>query len=166
MTAQQLIIVDGYNYILRQKFIPHDNENALWGAREELIRQLIAFRGNKQIKITIVFDGQDLKGLTKTHRPRGIKVLFSKAPQKADPIIIHLVEKSSQPRDITVVTSDRSLANLARSTGCTIWSSETLAKKLPQTDIESEYKNKFNAKLSPKEVEEWMKLFKNGKDKE
>ncbi len=165
MTAQQLIIVDGYNYILQQKFIPHDDENSLWQTREDFIRQLIAFRGNKQINITIVFDGQDLKGLIKKHRPRGIKILFSKAPQKADTLIIRLVEKSPQPRNITVVTSDRSLANLARSNGCTIWSSETLATKLPQIDIASEYKNKFNTILSPKEVEEWMKLFKNGKDK-
>ena len=128
MTAQQLIIVDGYNYILRQKVIQHHDDNALWKAREDLIRQLVAFRGNKRINITIVFDGQDFKGLTKTHRPQGIKVLFSKAPQKADPLIINLVEKSLQPRDITVVTSDRALANLARSNGCTVWSSEILAK--------------------------------------
>ncbi|MBN2412774.1 NYN domain-containing protein [candidate division KSB1 bacterium] len=165
MTAQQLIIVDGYNYILRQKFITDDDKNSLWHAREELIRQLIAFRGNKQINITIVFDGQDLKGLTKAHRPRGINIMFSEAPQKADPLIIRLIEKSPQPRNISLVTSDRSLANLARSIGCMVWSTKTLAKKLPQPDIESEYKNKFNTTLTPKELEEWEQIFNNGKYK-
>jgi len=163
MTAQQLIIIDGYNYILRQKSIPKGDDSILWQAREEFIRQIIAFRGNKRINITIVFDGQDLKGLTKVHRPQGIKILFSKAPQKADPLIIKLIEKSPQPRNIILVTSDRSLANLARSVGCTIWSSEALAGKLPQPDLETEYKYKFNTTLTPDEVEEWMKIFESGK---
>lgn len=160
------IIIDGYNYILRQFHIDFGREYALWDAREKLIHQMIAYLGQKQLRITIVFDGQDIKGIAKIRRPAGLSVLFSKAPYKADPLIIKLVQKAKNPTLITVVSSDVGLANVVKAYGCTITSSEDFAARISADHREIEHTNKYEAQLSPKEVEEWLRLFQENKDKE
>ncbi len=159
MKLQQHIIIDGYNFIFRQNPAYLNNEKHLWKAREELVQQVIAYRGNKSIRISIVFDGQDIKGITKLHRPRGIHVAFSKAPLKADPMIIKLVEKAENKRDLTVVTSDNSLARIVQSMGCTVWSVELLYQRMNKEANSREYEKKYNVNIGPKELEEWERLF-------
>ena len=153
------IIIDGYNYILRLQKINHSDENALWSAREEFVRKVISFRGNKRKKITIVFDGQDIKGITKIKRPAGINIRFSKAPQQADPVIISIVQKDPHPGTITLVTSDRGLAASAKSYGCMHMTVEAFRTKLTQSNNQFEYQDKYNIRMSEKDLEEWMNIF-------
>lgn len=153
------LIVDGYNYILRRQTIPSDDDDALWRAREELIRKMIAYRGNKKIAVTIVFDGQDIRQMGNVSRPVGIRVLFSRAPQKADPLIIRLVQAASHPKSITVVTSDRSLASSLKTYGCRIWTSEELEQKFAKKERLEEYRNKYGTSMSKKEIDDWMEIF-------
>jgi len=153
------LIVDGYNYIFRNHGLKANDEDALWRTREELVHDLIAYRGNKRIQITVVFDGQDVRLLSKTPRPAGIRVLFSKAPQKADPLIIKLVQQADKPGNITVVTSDRTLASSVRKSGCQVWTSEELKHKMKKRLRENEYKNKYDASLSPEDLNDWLNIF-------
>ena len=164
MKYQQHIIIDGYNYIFRRNPAIIGDHESLWRAREELVSQIIAYRGNKQIQISIVFDGQDLKNIGRLHRPRGIHVLFSSAPQKADPLIIEMVHKAKQTRDITVVTSDSQLAAAVSAMGCLVLSVENFADKLYRRN-ERHVENKYNVNLSPDELDEWIDLFSNNDDK-
>jgi predicted RNA-binding protein with PIN domain len=152
-------IIDGYNYILRHFHINFDEEDALWRAREQFIHQMIAFLGQKQIRITTVFDGQDLKGITDTHRPAGIKVRFSKAPRKADPLIIDMVKKSKSPQNIIVVTSDTGLGTITKSYGSDIMTSEEFADKIARDRQTFEISDKYETKMSSKELQEWLRLF-------
>ncbi len=161
---QQHIIVDGYNFILRTGRVDPADDEALFNAREKLIHQLIAFRGNKKLKITTVFDGQDVKLLSKTPRPRGIQVLFSKAPQKADPLILKLIDQAKQPGNITLVTSDRFLASAARTKGCQIQSVEDFQIKIARKKSNLEYNNKYDQTMSQAELDEWLNLFADKRD--
>lgn len=157
-TFKQHIIVDGYNFILRTGRIDPSDDEALWRAREDLIHQLIAYRGNKQLQITIVFDGQDVKLLGKIPRPSGIHVLFSRAPQKADPLILKRIDQSTQKGNIILVTSDRPLALSARAQGCQIQSVEDFRTKISKREKqETDYK--YDHKMSKAELEEWLELF-------
>ncbi len=153
------IIIDGYNYILRQSHIDMSQEHALWDAREKLIHQMIGYLGQKRIRITIVFDGQDLKGISKIRRPAGISVRFSKAPQKADPLILNIIRKSRHPKNITLITSDVSLSRQAAAYGCLTQTSEAFAAKLTAPKKTMDYHGKYDVHMSPKEVQEWLKLF-------
>ncbi|MDZ7370188.1 MAG: NYN domain-containing protein [candidate division KSB1 bacterium] len=157
-------IIDGYNFILRIERIEPQAEGALQEARERLIRRLIAFRGQKRQRITIVFDGQDLKDLGHQPRPNGIEIVFSRSPQKADPAILALIQKSLQPRNITLVTSDGGLAHHAAGFGCTILSVEQFTEKMKKAEEDSEYRQKYEARLSPDQVDEWLKLFENSEE--
>ena len=67
MSNRPHIIIDGYNYILRHSNIDSSKEDALWNAREQLIHRMIAFLGQKQILISIVFDGKDIKWMRISH---------------------------------------------------------------------------------------------------
>lgn len=164
MHFQQHIIVDGYNFILRTSKIDPADDEALWKAREKLIHQLIAFRGNKKLQITIVFDGQDVKLLGKTPRPSGIHVLFSKAPQKADPLILKLIDQAQRRKSITLVTSDRFLASSARAKGSQTMSVEDFQIKIDKRKSNLEYNNKYEQTMSQAELEEWLKLFADKPD--
>jgi predicted RNA-binding protein with PIN domain len=164
MAERPHIIIDGYNFVLRQYSIDFTNEHALWDAREKLVHQMIAYLGQKQIRITIVFDGQDLKGISEKHRPAGISVRFSKAPQKADPLILEIIRKSNAKKNITLVTSDRPLARLAAGYGCETIGVSEFEQKMVRKQQKFEHTEKYNANLSPKEIEEWLKIFENGKE--
>ena len=153
------IIIDGYNFILRQSHIDMSQEHALWDAREKLIRQMIAYLGQKRLHITIVFDGQDIKGIAKIRRPAGISVKFSKAPEKADPLILKIIRKSRHPKNITLVTSDVSLTRQAAAYGVDTVTSEAFAGKLTAPAKPINYHDKYDVHMSPKEVQEWLKLF-------
>ncbi len=166
MSNRPVLIVDGYNYILRLKSVPRDNDKALWQAREEFIRQMSAYRAGKKLLVIIVFDGQDDNGLARSSVAGGVRVQFSSAPHKADPHIIKLIEKSASPRNITLVTSDRALASLARSMGCTIWDTGVLFNKLARDDMPQEFQQKYNANLGQNDIESWLDLFQAGKPKD
>ncbi|RQW10466.1 hypothetical protein EH222_02340 [candidate division KSB1 bacterium] len=159
-----IYIIDGYNYILRLWRIDRSQEHALWEARERLIHQMIAYLGQKKMRIHIVFDGQDVKGVATTPRPAGIVVQFSNAPAKADPLIIDFVRKSKSPGTITVVTSDKPLAESCAHHGCAIMSVEALAEEMAQDHQKSELSDKYDVKMTPKEVEEWLRLFSGEKE--
>lgn len=164
MTNRPHIIIDGYNYILRQFNVDFSQEYALWDAREELIRRMISYLGQKRLKITIVFDGQDVKGIAQKSRPAGISIVFSKAPRKADPVILDIVAKSENKKNITLVTSDRPLASSAAGLGCETVSVEAFSQKIMHKQKDQEISQKFKGDLTPKELEEWLRLFEGGKE--
>lgn len=153
------IIIDGYNYILRTVRIDSSQEHALWDARERLVRQVIAYRGQRRLVVTIVFDGVDLKGIAQLPRPKGVSVVFSQKPQNADTKIEEMVRSAKQPRSITVVTSDRSLAAKVAGYGSEAMTVEAFAQKLNSSDREDEYRQKYRTQMSKSELDEWLKLF-------
>ncbi|MDZ7724348.1 MAG: NYN domain-containing protein [candidate division KSB1 bacterium] len=166
MAPRKKIIIDGYNFILRFHDITPGQDDALYIAREQFIHKVISFRGNKAMDIIIVFDGQDIKGLSKQHRPAGIKVMFSKAPQKADPLILKLLDQAADTRHITLVTSDRGLAHRATLYQCNIQNVEEFAASMRRPVIEKprEIEKKYNSsQMSQSELDEWLRLF-NEKD--
>jgi predicted RNA-binding protein with PIN domain len=159
MSDRPHYIIDGYNYIMRFSPIDFSQEHALWDAREKLVHQMVAYLGQKKIRITIVFDGQDVKGISRKPRPAGISVRFSRAPEKADPLIIKMVSESKSPANITVVTSDKQLANICKAYGCLDMSVEAFASKMTTERQDTAVSEKYDVNMTPKDVEEWMRLF-------
>lgn len=102
------IIVDGYNFIGRQKGLRGDLE----GKRARLIEQLAAYRQIKNLPITVVFDGS---GKGETERTGGIEVIFSGYGESADEVIGRMTEIFRE--GCTVVSSDREVQQRARGNG-------------------------------------------------
>lgn len=111
-------LLDGYN-ILRQ--MPGTDELSLEDGRAKLIRFVRDRQpqGSPRNAITIVFDGQE--GVCSFDFLGQSGVIFSKG-ETADDLIKRMVEESSAPRDIVLVTDDRDLLYFCRTQGAEIWS--------------------------------------------
>lgn len=155
---KQSILIDGYNLIFQFPEIRKVMERDLESARYEMLLKLKSYAAYKRVKIVVVFDGGRSQS-EQIPKMQGLQIIFSSAPEKADPLIKRLIEKKSDQISM-VVSSDREIANYARLYGVKTGSSQSFAREMltrPCLDVEQ----KFNDSLSEKEVEEWMALFRN-----
>ena len=102
------IIIDGYNFIGRQKGLRGDLE----GKRARLIEQLATYRRIKGLPVTVVFDGS---GRGEAEQTGGIEVVFSGYGESADEVIGRMAEELRE--GCTVVSSDREVQQRARRNG-------------------------------------------------
>ena len=156
--AERLIVIDGYNLILRTPELKPDSGRTLRESRQKLLNLLSWAFGVGEARFLVVFDGAEAAG-----REEGsgrIEVRFSRPPEKADDLIREIVERE-MPRleRLTVVTSDLEVARHARAMGADIALADLfLASVLgpPGTAAEPEKP----ATLSKREREEWAQLFR------
>lgn len=162
--AYPRIVVDGYNLIHAMPELARLVATDLERARDGLVAKLAVYRSRRNVRITVVFDGQGMSALW-TRPPGGIEVVFSRAPQDADQKIKNMLALEKSPRSWTVVTSDNSIVRFARDCGARTVSSAEFAKKLgpsvpnlgPNRRVEPE------APLTPAEVLEWEEYFRKGR---
>ncbi len=116
------ILIDGYNLI----GIAHrDFEQA----RSNLISRLCEYTTLKHHDITLVFDGWKDGQLNETSMQKGrVTVVFSRLGEKADHVIKRILSKDKKPW--IVVSSDREIADFARSNGFVSFTSSEFEKKL------------------------------------
>ena len=114
------MLIDGYNFIGRQKGLRGDLE----AKRKKLLADLSRYHQIKGYLITVVFDGWR-SGWEVEHEERvgGIGVIFSRRGERADAVIARLAREMGNA--CVVVTSDREVQNAARACGATaIYSGE------------------------------------------
>lgn len=109
-------IVDGNNVMGQTPGWHRDKSKS----RRALLQKLAAFVQLKKARVTVVFDGVADNVAPEGSTFHGVKVLYAGPGSDADTRIQHLVETSTDPRGLTVVTSDRHLAFLVRSRGATV----------------------------------------------
>lgn len=156
------LIVDGYNLLGARGQVGPDLEFA----REQLFRDLSTYRQRKGHPVTVVFDGwqQAICAERREHR-MGVQVVYSKRGERADQVIQRLAEEFG--RDCAVVSSDREVADFAKSRGAFVMNSVEFDSKLrlalvvatrsglKQTDVEDDLPQrtpdkKGNARKLPK----------------
>lgn len=152
-----VIIVDGYNLILRTPALKPGPERTLEEARDKLVNLLSWTIGGGEADFIVVFDGAGHgAGIEKHNR---VEVRYSKPPRKADDDIRDLVEDQVQRAErVTVVTADLAVARHARAMGAAIAIADLFLGSVlgpsPGADPEKP------AQLSRKELEEWAEIFK------
>jgi predicted RNA-binding protein with PIN domain len=108
-------LIDGYNLahalgVLRGK-VP---VGAVELARRSLLIRLLQAPGFRAYATTVVFDAQRAPpGTPAEQRQLGVRLLFALGRQ-ADDLIEELIEADADPRQLTVVSSDRRLREAAR----------------------------------------------------
>jgi predicted RNA-binding protein with PIN domain len=156
--ANHLIIVDGYNLILRTPELKPGPGRTLRESREKLVNLLSWAIGGGDASFIVVFDGAD--GAAHGLGGGRVEVRFSRPPQKADDLIRTLVEERVERVErMTVVTSDLEVARHARAMGADISLADLFMSSLlaPRPGNETPEKP---ATLSRKELEEWAELFR------
>ena len=155
MAEQRLIVVDGYNLILRSPLLKPGEGRTLREAREKLLNLLSWAIGGEE-RFLVVFDGAEDSG--PEHRQGRIEVRYSRPPQKADDLIRAVVEEQVERVErLTVVTSDLEIARHARAMGADVSLSDLfLASVLSHGSDEPVEKP---STLTKKEIEEWAEIF-------
>jgi predicted RNA-binding protein with PIN domain len=76
-------------------------------ARREFLSKIEAYIADKELRVTVVFDGRG--GLTDAEAvvPGKLQAVYSARHQSADDLIVSMVADSDNPRSYIVVTSDR-----------------------------------------------------------
>ncbi len=151
------IIIDGYNLLLRGQRAGPLAVADLERMREGLIQRASGYAASRNIRITLVFDGQGGAAGQQAPSSGKVKVVFSRPPENADALIKRMVQAHKQPRDILVVTSDQPLARLVRSCGCQLLSSEAWRQKMAQSHEET--LEEKHGGMNNLDIDEWLRLF-------
>ena len=115
----RLIIVDGYNLILRSARLRPGEGRTLRESRDKLVNLLAWMMGGNDARFVVVFDGAELTG--RDEASGRVQVVYSRPPEKADDVIRRLVEKKVGGEErITVVTADIEVARHARAMGADV----------------------------------------------
>ena len=157
MALERLIIIDGYNLILRSPHLRPGKDRTLEEARDKLVNLLSWAVGGDRARFLVIFDGAD--GPPSTARSGNVEVRFSRPPQKADDLIRAVIEEMyPKVERLTVVTSDIEVARHARAMGAEVSLSDLfLASTLGPHSAEAPEKP---TTLSKKEIEEWGEIFR------
>ncbi len=119
-------IVDGNNVMGQTPGWHRDKSKS----RRMLLEKLAAFARLKKARVTVVFDGGPDSAVPEGAAFHGVKVLYAERGSDADTRIEHLVETATDPRGLTIVTSDRHLGFLVRSRGATVIRSGEFRKQV------------------------------------
>ena len=161
--SERLIIIDGYNVILRSPQLKPGDNRTLQESREKLVNLLAWTVGGDTARFIIVFDGAMQAG--PPEKSGRVEVRFSSPPRKADDDIRDLVEDTvERGMRVTVVTADLEVARHARVMGADISLSDLfLASVFGSRTAKGDTSDAVSEKpaaLSKKEVEEWAAVFK------
>ena len=161
MSEQRLIVVDGYNLILRSPSLKPGPDRTLRESRDKLVNLLSWVVGAGDARFIVVFDGADVHG--EDEGGGRVEVRFSRPPRKADDVIRSLVEDLVTRHDrVTVVTSDLEVARHARAMGAEIALADLFLSSVLEPRGGGEPPEKPET-LTKRELEEWAELFRGGK---
>ncbi len=153
------IIIDGYNLIHRVKELREFLRIDIQHARTELINKLAGLISRKNINIRLVFDG-DRVGQPSHQSINRIQIIYSIKPQIADTVIKQFVDKSKNPKNLLVVSSDSSVYQYAKSAKAQAIRSEEFYAKYFDSKKSSTSPN-LQQEMSKDELQNWINIFNN-----
>jgi predicted RNA-binding protein with PIN domain len=121
------LLVDGTNVV-------GSRPDGWWRDRPAAFGRLVARLGRLAAggdDVTVVFDGRAEEALGEGDHG-GVAVRWARRPGRdaADDRIVEIVEQDADPASLTVVTSDRALAERARARGAVVQGAGTLLRRL------------------------------------
>ena len=114
------LVVDGYNVSMAGW-----PDVAVADQRERLMAELGRLHLRLRCDVVVVFDGADVEGITPPRRT-GVRVVFSTAEEKADPVVIREVAGLPLSGPAIVASSDQWVRDHAEDEGATVVSSAAL----------------------------------------
>jgi predicted RNA-binding protein with PIN domain len=125
---------------------------------------------SKKREVTLFFDG-GIQGMTMNRMSsRNLKVIFAPAGKTADSLIISHLRKLKNPREYTLVTSDREIIGHGKTLRIRSLLSEEFidrmgfvfkeqSEKAPKAKQETPSEKPDVSKISDADVQEWLDLF-------
>lgn len=162
-----MYLIDGHNLIGRMPDIslsdPHDEAM--------LVRRLIGFNARTRKKIVVVFDCGIPAGRSHLSTPN-VEVVFARPQSSADDLMIGRIQRAANPQQWIVVSGDQRVRAAAAAQGMRAYTSADFAPMLkiapPVTkdDDPALHPATLDVRLSPREVDEWLREFGTEADAE
>ena len=147
-------LVDGHNLIPKVGLRLDSFDDEM-----ELVDLLREFSRLHRRQVEVYFDGAPA-GQAGTRGMGTVKATFVRAGTTADAAIARRLKKLGRAaKNWTVVSSDRQVQADAREARAEVLSSEGFARLLQQTPRVENSKPAQDRKVSPAEVDEWLKIF-------
>jgi predicted RNA-binding protein with PIN domain len=147
-------LIDGHNLIPKVGLRLDSFDDEL-----ELVDLLREFSRLHRRQVEVYFDGAPA-GQAGTRGMGTVKATFVRAGTTADAAIARRLKKLGRAaKNWTVVSSDRQVQADAREARAEVLSSEGFARLLQQTPRVENSKQAQDRKVSPAEVDEWLKIF-------
>ena len=147
------ILIDGHNLIGKIPDLRLDDPDD----EEQLLVRLRAYRARTGKRLVVYFD----PGLTYQSPARrskgGISVRQAGTGQRADDLIIRDLRRHHNPRELTVVTSDRAIQNAAQQQHARVIEAATFAGELSLPRKEED--SLETPPLLEEEIQEWLAIF-------
>jgi predicted RNA-binding protein with PIN domain len=156
------LLIDGYNLLHASGIFGPSGEGDLHGSRMALLEYLASrLTAPERTETTVVFDAKDAPpGLPRQFSFREITVRFAADHPQADDLIELLIDRSTQPRQLTVVSSDRRLLRAARRRRATGVGSRQWLRQLESGIGQGDkLAVKPQAGAATQEVREWLEAF-------
>jgi len=162
----QKIIIDGYNVIHADpRLQKKTTRGGLEGAREGLIARIRAYLAERDVRVTVVFDGRG--GLTDAEAiiPGRLQVIYSASGQTADEVIVETLHAAANPREFIVVTSDMAdIGRSVRAIGAEVMPSSAFLERIKRA---RPARPDTPAPSDPEvDVDYWLEQFGKGSDDE
>lgn len=151
-------LIDGHNLIPKIGLRLSEPDDEM-----ELIHILQNFSRLKRQPVEVYFDGAP-NASAGTRKLGAVKAHFISLTSSADSAMrARLINMAKSAKNWTVVSSDREVQHAAKTHGAKFISAEEFVKLLKETISAGDKKNRVEKSVSPKEVEEWLKVFEEGK---
>ena len=152
-------LIDGHNLIGQMPNLRLDDPND----EAKLLEYLRRYRARTGHRVTVVFDAGPDYRTAATKKSGGVTVQFAPHGQTADQIIVRRLGQVKNPQEWAVVSSDRAVQQAARQARVRVLTAREFAQQLLQgapVVPEDDQGSEGEVKLSPDEINEWLKLFK------
>ncbi len=157
-----MYLIDGHNLIgqLPDISLTDPNDEAL------LVQKLISLVARAKVFCVVVFD-HGLPGGSSKMSTRSVRVVFASHGSSADRVMIDRIHKEREPQKWTVVSSDNEVLSTARRYKMqTLTSAQfTGILRRPPPPAKPGRDEAAHVHVSEKEVEEWLRIFNEGKPK-
>ncbi len=146
-------LIDGNN-VMAQTVGWHKDKQA---ARRTLIHSLAKFVAVRRLKVTVVFDGPQDTEFPEGTKYKSVRVVYARPGSDADSRIKDLIKKSTNKRDLILVSSDKALGGFAAHQGARVMPSGQFRKLLEEA---AEARPEKPPQTQQVDIDEWMEFFK------
>jgi hypothetical protein len=155
-----MYLIDGHNLIAHVPGLslddPHDEA--------KLVERLKSAMGRRRQRCVVIFDAGLPGGLSRDLSTSSVTVIFAHAGTTADAIILERIRNARDPGSLIVVSADREIVTAAARRPMRVirpaeFAATFTAPKTPHDDTP-------DVRLTPGEVDEWLRLFGGEPDDE
>jgi hypothetical protein len=157
-----MLVIDAYNALHVTGILPPD----LAGVDVRGLAGLIAASRWRSVACRLICDGtgeSEVGRVRSDTLPRTVSVVYAGPGRDADSIIEHIIESSTTPKRLVIVSSDRRLRAAARKRRCRWFSSEAFLETLAQDAMANRGRRQGSAQpeppSDPREIEGWLREF-------